>query len=185
MICSLRVIGTGTCAKPTVGIVQDLSWRFQILCSLLSPCRQHKVFFLAYPSRLPCGHGVGLCKIQLEPVETSECRSSKGAQQGKRMSWIFRHQCGARHQILYHDALRSKVESGFGRPRPIRHPCLTPPPPRRWPCPVMIRQVDVFQCTVDGDSLTCTCRYAADEDTAKAKKGFHDLEVRKRSEGYV
>ncbi|CAM9503767.1 unnamed protein product [Pylaiella littoralis] len=40
-----------------------------------------------------------------------------------------------------------------------------------------IGQVDVFQCAVDGDSLTCTCRYAADEDTAKAKKGFHDLEM--------
>lgn len=39
-------------------------------------------------------------------------------------------------------------------------------------------QVDVFQCSVDGDSLTCSCRYAAAEDTAKAKKGFHDLEVR-------
>lgn len=31
---------------------------------------------------------------------------------------------------------------------------------------------------MDGDSLTCRCKYAAAEDTAKAKKGFHDLEVR-------
>eukprot|EP00752_Nemacystus_decipiens_P009180 g8201.t1 len=40
-----------------------------------------------------------------------------------------------------------------------------------------IGQVDVFQCSVDGDSLTCRCRYAAADDTAKAKKGFHDLEM--------
>lgn len=38
--------------------------------------------------------------------------------------------------------------------------------------------MDAFECVTDGDSLTCTCRYSTDEDTAKAKKGFHDLEVR-------
>ncbi|CAM9724498.1 unnamed protein product [Ectocarpus sp. 6 AP-2014] len=40
-----------------------------------------------------------------------------------------------------------------------------------------IGQVDIFRCNVDGDSLTCTCRYSTDDDTAKAKKGFHDLEM--------
>lgn len=45
-------------------------------------------------------------------------------------------------------------------------------------CCVCSRQVASFECAVDGDSLTCRCRYVTDEDTAKAKKGFHDLEVR-------
>ena len=36
----------------------------------------------------------------------------------------------------------------------------------------------MFECTVDGANLTCTCRYTSDDDTSKAKKGFHDLEVR-------
>lgn len=43
---------------------------------------------------------------------------------------------------------------------------------------VLMVQVDVFECTVDGENLTCTCRYTSDDDTSKAKKGFHELEVR-------
>ena len=50
----------------------------------------------------------------------------------------------------------------------------------------IVVQVDVFECTVEGDNLTCTCRYTTDDDTTKAKKGFHDLEVRFLScQGFV
>ncbi|CAM9680072.1 unnamed protein product [Choristocarpus tenellus] len=40
-----------------------------------------------------------------------------------------------------------------------------------------IGPVDAFECEIDGASLTCRCRYAKEEDTVKAKKGFHDLEM--------
>lgn len=42
---------------------------------------------------------------------------------------------------------------------------------------VTIKKVEEFACYQEGQSLTCKCRYADQEDTAKAKKGFHDLEA--------
>lgn len=35
-----------------------------------------------------------------------------------------------------------------------------------------------FECSSEEATLTCKCRYVNDEDTIKAKKGFHELEVR-------
>ncbi|CAM9951085.1 unnamed protein product [Ascophyllum nodosum] len=40
-----------------------------------------------------------------------------------------------------------------------------------------IGKVEEFACYHEEASLTCRCRYASEEDAAKAKKGFHDLQM--------